>query len=70
MTGDDRDDLSDWLKRFQSAEMAPALLREPAAVARRLASLADAADKALPFGAEPSGFILAQRRLMRDGETP
>lgn len=70
MTGNDTDDLSDWLKRFQSAGMTPARLREPAAVAQRLASLADAADKALPFGAEPSGFTLAQRRLMRDGGTP
>ncbi len=74
MTGNDTDDLGAglvaWLQHFQSAEMTPARVREPAAAARRLASLADAADKALPFGAEPSGFTLAQRRLMRGGETP
>ncbi len=70
MTKDDPDDLGVWLKRFQSADLEAARLREPAATARRLAALANAADRALPFGTEPSGFTLAQRRLTRRGDAP
>jgi hypothetical protein len=70
MRTDDPDDLGAWLKRFQSVDLAAAQLRETAATARRLAALANAADRVLPFGAEPSGFILAQRRLTRRGDAP
>ncbi len=65
---DDLDALGAWLKAAQGVELAPARLRDPAAAAARLGALAGAAAKTLPFGAEPSGFLLAQRRLTRRGD--
>lgn len=68
MTMDDPVALAAWLRRFQNVDLEAARLREPAATARRLAGLADAADRVLPFGVEPSGFALAQARLIRGGD--
>lgn len=61
-------ELAAWLSVMQGVELDEALLREPAATARRLSGLAGAADAALPFGAEPAGFYLAQAALRRGGE--
>ncbi len=67
MTTDNPEDLSAWLKRFQAVDLDAARLRDPVATALRFAGLANAADQALPFGAEPSGFTLVQRRLTPRG---
>lgn len=56
-----------WLERMQDVRLDPARVREPAATAQRIGRLAGAADSALPFGAEPSGFALAQAQLRRSG---
>jgi hypothetical protein len=57
-----------WLEETQGVRLAPERLREAVKVARRLGAMADAADSALPFGAEPSGFAPAQSRLATKGE--
>jgi hypothetical protein len=54
-----------WLERIQGVRLDPARVKEPAATAERIGRLTDAAGTALPFGAEPSGFALAQARLRR-----
>ena len=54
-----------WLARMQGVRLDEARLREPAATARRIGEIANAADTALPFGAEPAGFLLARDALKR-----
>ena len=58
-----------WLARMQGVALDEARVREPAATARRLGARASAADTALPFGAEPAGFLLAQAALRREPGT-
>ena len=58
-----------WLERIQGVKLDPARVREPAATAERIGNLASAADTAFPFGAEPSGYSLAQARLRRSAGT-
>ena len=65
MTLEDPDTIATWLKHHQNVEIEAARLGEPAATARRLADLANAADRALAFGDEPAGFTVAQNRLLR-----
>lgn len=67
MTEDDVAAQVAWLARMQGVTLDEARVREPAATARRLSELASAADALLPFGAEPSGFFLAQKALRRGG---
>ena len=69
--GADRDEseLAAWLSVMQGVDLDETRLREPAATARRLSGLAGAADTALPFGAEPSGYCLGLAALRRGGKT-
>ena len=68
MADDDLAQLAAWLERVQRVRLAPERVREPAASAERLGTLAGAATRALPFEAEPSGFFVVHRRLTRAGE--
>ena len=54
-----------WLARMQGVNLDVPRVSEPAATAQRISEIASAADSALPFGAEPSGFRLAQDALKR-----
>jgi len=65
MADDEAAKAAAWLERMQDVRLDPPRVREPAATAERIGRLTDAAGTALPFGAEPSGFILAQARLRR-----
>ena len=65
MAEDDGAAQADWLARMQDVRLDEARVREPAATARRISELANGADAALSFGAEPSGFLLAQDALRR-----
>jgi len=56
-----------WLQETQGVRLESERLREAVQVARRLGAITDAADRALPFGAEPSGFAAAQARLAAKG---
>lgn len=68
MANKKQDEPAAWLEETQGVRLEPARLHEAVKVARRLGAMTGAADTALPFGAEPSGFAPAQARLAAKGQ--
>ena len=63
MTDEELAAFAAWLRQTQGIDLEPAALRDPAGAAAKLGALVGAAARALPFGAEPSGFDAALSEL-------